>query len=96
MTSYYQSQLLISVLLVKCYTIYSFTIGVTILECQQSTNSTQHYVSVSNLPTLTSLLKNCFHNVFKTYITKHGVSLWVLISLNQGLHVLQYDMYWPH
>ena len=39
----------------------------------QSTNSTQHYVSVSNLPTLTSLLKHCFQNVFKTYITKHGV-----------------------
>ena len=52
MTSYYQSQLLISVLFVKCCIIYSFAIGVTILECQQSTNSTQHYVSVSSLPTL--------------------------------------------
>ena len=96
MTSYYQSRLLISVLLVKCCIIYSFAIGITILECQQSTNSTQHYVSVSNLPTLTSLLKHRFQNVFKTYITKHGVSLWVLISLNQSLHVLQDDTYWPH
>ena len=44
-----------------------------ILECQESANSTQHCVSVSNFPTLTSLLKHCFQNVFKTYITKHGV-----------------------
>ena len=73
-----------------------YNIGVTILGFQQSTSSTQHHVSVSNLPTLTSLLKHCFQNLFKTYITKHGVSLWVLISLNQGLHVLQYDMYCPH
>ena len=68
-----QSQPLISVLFVKCCITYSFAIGVTILECQQSTNSTQHYVSVSNLPTLTPLLKHCFQNVFKTYITKHGI-----------------------
>ena len=64
MTCYCQSQPLISVLFVKCCIIYSFTIGVTIMECQQSTNSTQHYVSVSNLPTLTSLLKI----VFKMYL----------------------------
>ena len=64
MTCYYQSQPLISVLFVKCCIIYSFAIGVTILECQQSTNSTQHYVSVSNLPTLTSLLKHCFQNLY--------------------------------
>ena len=30
--------------------VYSFIIGVTILECQQSTSNKQHYVSVSNLP----------------------------------------------
>ena len=60
MTSYYQSRLLISALFVKSCIIYSFAIGVTILECQQSTNNTQHHVSVSNLPTLTSLLKHCF------------------------------------
>ena len=51
MTCYYQSQPLISVLFAKHCIIYSFAIGVTILECQQFTNSTQHYVSVSNLPT---------------------------------------------
>ena len=51
MTCYYQSQPLISVL--ECCIIYSFAIGVTILECQQSTNSTQHYASVSNYQQLT-------------------------------------------
>ena len=55
-TCYYQSQPLMSVLFVKCCIIYSYTIGVAILECQQSTNGTQHYMSVSNLPTLISLL----------------------------------------
>ena len=78
MTCYYQSQPLISVLFVKCCIIYSFAIGVTILECQQSTNSTQHYASVSNCQQLTYFnisTLTLFSNVFKTYITKPGILL---------------------
>ena len=76
MKCYYQSKPLNSLIVCEMLHHLQFCniIGVTILECQQSTNSTKHYVSVSrNLPTLKSLLKRCLQNVFKTFITKHGV-----------------------